>query len=354
MTSVSSKYTIELRSPSGDLLADFSGRAKDRRLVKSRNEADEISWNLDLAEYERYCSLSGIHPGQLPVVGQTEVRVKRGGTYLSGGQIVYAAPRITADNQVYEMRATGFLNLLAGRHTAAERVFAAADGSTIAWTLIDESQSLTNGDFGITQGNLATVGNHDRTYKRTVLKDAIKGLASLKTSSFDFEFTHDKVFHTYVSQGSPRPDIIFEAGTNILEYALPRDATALANEVTALGAGIGEQGAAITAQGDVNSQLTYKLRQRAITSNGTTDENGGVTDAAEAEVNAWAFPIEIIELTVDGNGRHSITDFGIGDRVKVILGQYDTTRHINGLYRVEKYELTIDDNDSEQIKLYLS
>ena len=47
MSKVDSKYSIELVNQNGDLLADLTGRAKNRRLTRSRNEADEIEWDRD-------------------------------------------------------------------------------------------------------------------------------------------------------------------------------------------------------------------------------------------------------------------------------------------------------------------
>lgn len=354
MSTVASKYTIELRSPAGLLLADFSGRAKDRKLMKSRNEADDASWSLDLNEFERYCDLNSVHPRELLVNGQTEVRIKRLGSYISGGQLVYATPRVSASSQTLELRMTGFLNLLKARYTGAERVFSATQATDIAWTVIDESQQLTGGDFGITRGSIATVGVHNRTYKRVQLKDLLQNLTKVQTNPFDFEFTYNKVFNTYPSIGSIRPDIIFEYPKNITDYALPNDATSIANQIIALGAGFGEEAGTIVTVTDTSSRTTYKLRQDVITTNGTTDDDGGVTDAANARLAAWGFPFEVLELTVNGNVAPYITDYGIGDRIRVKLSGYKTTEHINSLYRLERFDLTVDDNDNEQIKLYVS
>jgi len=349
-----SKYTCELLSPEGVLLADLSGIARDRSVVKSRNESDEIAWQLDLNELERYAASMGVDPTAMLVVGYTEVRIKRGNSYISGGQLTYVKPRVTATDAVVEIRASGFLSLFNQRYTDAVRTFTATEATDIAWTLIDESQNLTNGNYGITRGLVATVGTHDRTYRRTNLQDALKNLTKVQSAPFDMEFTPEKVFNTYASIGSERPEIIFEYPSNIVEFSVPNDATGLANQVIALGAGIGDEAVPVVVAEDLPSQLDYKLRQKVITTNGTDDSDGGVTDAASAELAAWSVPIEMPTITVDGNRPPFYTDYGIGDRVRIRISGYKLLDHINGMYRIEKSELRIDDNDNELVRLYVT
>jgi hypothetical protein len=349
-----SKYSFELWSPDGNLLADISGQAADRQIKKSRNEADEIKWTLDLNTFEDYCRKANVHPTTLLNVGSTEVRIRRGESYVTGGQLIYAKPRVTKSGAVLDVRAMGFLNLFAFRYTDAERIFTAVPATDIAWNLIDESQSLPNGDYGVTRGLVASVGSHDRTYRRTNLKDALQALTRVQTAAFDMEFTHDKVFNTYAAMGSDRPDVVFEYPNNILDFENPKDATELANQVIALGAGIGDETVPVITANDPDAQIAYKLRQRVITTNGTDDSDGGVTDAAQAELSAWAWPFEVPVITVDGNIAPYYSDYGIGDRVRIKFNGYRLLEHINGMYRIEKTELSIDDNDNESVRIYTS
>jgi len=354
MSEFTSKYSIELLSPGGLLLADLTGRASNRNIIISRNEADEIRWTIDLNEFENYCRLSKVDPLSILRNCSTEVRVRRLGTYLTGGQLQYFEIRLDSSRQVIEMRATGFLNLFKDRYTAASRSFSAAQATSIAAALINETQALTNGSFGVTIGTLATVGTHDRTYNLNNIKDALQDLTEVQTAPFDFEFTYDKVFNTYSQIGSVRPDIIFEYPNNIISASIPNDGTGIANEITALGQGFGiESGASATAD-NAGSQLTYGLRQKVISSNGTDNSDNGITDAVNTELAAWAFPVEIPTIVVDGNVAPFITDYKIGDRVIVRFNSYDSLAHINNYYRIEKIELDIDDEDSEKVTLYLS
>lgn len=360
MSQPTSKYSIEIFSSSGQFLADFSGLARDRRIIQSRNEAETIQWNIDLNDYHRYCSLAKIDPNTLLINNSTEIRAKRGGSYLCGGQLVYKYPRLTRNNQTMQVRATGFLNLLKDRYTgttsagSVSESFTATNGGTIASTLITETQALTNGDYGITIGSIASTGNHDKTYSETNIKDAIQALSKLVNNPFDFEFTYNKTFNTYASLGSNRPDIVFEWPNNIIDFGLPEDGTGTANQVTAYGQGFGEQARTAVEVNNAGSQLTYKLRQKKIISDGVDDSNGGITNAANSELAAWAFPYELPTLIVDGNRAPFVTDYGVGDRVKVVVRGHPILEHVNGLYRIEKRIIDIDDNDNETVELVLS
>lgn len=354
MSSLDSKYSVELRSPAGLLLADLSGRASSRTITKIRNDADQIAWSLDLNEYERFCALNHVDPTTLIVNGQTEVRIRRRGTYIAGGKINYKNTSVDANKQTLDIKASGFLQLFNDRFTDAMRVFTATEATTIAWTAIAESQAKPNGDFGITQGLLATVGPHDETYQWTNIKTLLQDLTNLQTNPFDMEFTAEKVFNTYASIGSNRPDIIFEYPNNILSFQLPEDGTALGNEIIAFGSGNGADAGVTVIVDDLGAQETVQLRQMTITTNGTDDSQGGVTDAANAQLAASALPFEIPQIVVSGDVAPFITDYGIGDRVRVKLGGYGMSRHINGLYRIERFDLTVDDLDHEEVNLYLA
>ena len=353
MSQFQSKYSIELVNSAGTLLADLTGRAMHRRIILSRNEAEDITWRLDLNEFEKYCRDTNQDPRNLLINGSTEVRIKRGQSYLCGGQLNYFTPYVSPKQQYIDIKASGFLNLFQDRFTAASRIFTATQATTIASTVINETQAQTNGDYGVTIGSLATVGLHDRTYQRTNLKNLLQDLTRVQTASFDFQFAYNKVFNTFAQLGSQRPDVIFEYPKNITSFSVPNDATGLANHIIALGSGFGQQAQTQAVVDNTSSQTTYKLREKVITPNGVIDVST-LTDVANAELAAWAFPFELPSITVDGNQAPFVTDYGIGDQVRIRIKNYKMLSHIDGLYRIEKIDLQIDDDDNETINLFVS
>jgi hypothetical protein len=359
MSRVPSIYSLELRSPSGLLLADLSGRARKRRFSQSRNASEEIQWDLDINELEVYARDLKRSEDSLIIPGSTEVRVKRLGQYLVGGRISYAGFSIDPNKQIVSIRASGFLDMFADRLTGTttagtvQETFTAVEKTTIASTLITQSQALTNGNMGITIGTMATVGAGDKSYSQTNIRDALVAMTAVDSKSFDFEFTPDKVFNTYAAMGSSRPDVVFEHPGNILEIGVENDATRVANQIMALGRGFGEQSSTSVEANDSGSQLTYSLRQKIITTNGTDNSDNGITDAANAELSAYAFPYELPIITVSGSQNPAVSQYSIGDYVKVKISSYRTLTHINGMYRVEKRVVTIDENDDEVVQIWL-
>jgi hypothetical protein len=359
MSRVPSIYSLELRSPTGTLIADLSGKARKRRFVQSRNAPEEIQWEVDVNELEQYARDLKLPEDGLIVPGSTEVRVKRKGQYILGGRINYAGTYLSSKTQSMTIRASGFLDMFADRYTGTtsmgtvQESFTATQWTTIASTLITQTQALTRGSFGVTIGLLASVGTGDKTFSYTNIRDALIALSQSSSKSFDFEFTYDKVFNTYANIGNTRPDIVFEHPGNIIEMEVENDATRVANQVIAFGRGFGDQSSTEIEVSDWGSQETYKLRQNIIVTNGTDNSDNGITDAATAYMSAYSIPYELPKITVSGSQNPAINTYGIGDYVKVKIGSYGSLKHLNGMYRVEKRVVTIDENDDEIVQIWL-
>lgn len=348
------KYAIEIVDPNGQLVADLSGLAQNIKLIKSRNEADELSFTMNLPAFEKYCKSLFLPPASVLYIDRNEVRLKRNGVYLSGCQINFTNISIDSNQMMLEVRASGFLSLFKYRYTDIERSFSGVEATTVAWTLIDETQSKTNGDFGITQGTMATVGNITRQYSRAEIKTALQDLTNTPLKSFDMEFTYDKVFNTYASIGSVREDIVFEYPNNIIGLTVQNDGTQIGNSILAIGAGFGQLSETFVQDADANSQINYFLREKKILFNASSNEDGSVDDAAEIARLTYSNPITIVGITVDSTRSPYITDFGIGDSLRVRVKGIDMLDYLDGLYPVEKYELTVDNNENETTRIYFT
>jgi hypothetical protein len=350
---VSRPIGIQLTDPAGTVLADISGIAAGRQWSRQRNNSDDVQFTLSLDKWEAYCRKLGIHPRELLRLRWTEVRVREGDVWLAAGRV--EGLNTALGDGTIKIHAGGFLDLLRKRRTAAERVFTAMEATDIAWTLIDESQGLPNGDLHLTLGpNQATAGAHDRTYKRTVIKDALQALTEVQTSPFDFEITPLKDFNTYLQLGSARPDIKFKWGVNILDAAISEDTADLVNEVTALGSGFGDDAVAQVVKSNDASEVDYGLAQEVLTSNATDNSDGGLDNEASAYLAAWANPVVLIDVVVDGNKPPFVTDYGLGDYVSIDLTGHPWLDGVKGLFRVQAQTGTISDDDERSLKLTVS
>lgn len=343
-----SKYEFELWSRSGLLLADISRFAKSRRFSMQRNEAEDLSFTISLENLESLASSIGQDPRVLFEPYQSEIKVKRNGEYLFGTQVGQLSVTLDENIAVIEVRAFGYFNLLIDRFVTKD--YTSTDAVDIAWDLIDETQSQTNGDMGITLGGLQTITvNRDRTYVRQNVKEAIVNLTELIDGNFDFEFTYDKQFNTYDMIGSTNVGVEFVYPRNIKKLVVPRDGKSLFNKIYGLGSGFGEEVLSYT-PGDNASQLAYGVHERVETFN-------SVVEQATLEQNTDAFLslhkdiLEIPQMTVNGED-FDLNSFGIGDRIIVSVEGHSFLSNIDNTYRVERIEVGVDENDAEDITVF--
>lgn len=357
-----SKYAFELYSKNGLLLADLTGLAEDRSIVESRNRPEEIDFSLDLVRFEQYTRSIGGDASQILIAGQTELRVKRNGTYLCGARIERIDTTISSRSKKIQVKALGYLNMFAKRRTGGFNTGLVAERyenmtrADILWQLIEQTQAIDDGDLGITKGSeqytaAQGAGLYEKTYNLTVIKEAIQNMTELKTGPIDIKFTHDKKFNTYQSLGSSRPDIVFEYPKNILEINLPDDAINITNEVKGIGSGIGDDAQTILTVTHLESAANYGTRQETLIKNDTNNEDNGLLDAVEAKLDADINPYRIPSLVVDGNLAPYVTDYQVGDTVVCKIVGFDMLKRINGMYRLERRTIRIDNDDNEIVTL---
>ncbi|MEV0360074.1 hypothetical protein AB0H71_28850 [Nocardia sp. NPDC050697] len=360
------KYTFEVYDKHGTLLADTSAFTANRSVVLSRNRPDRITFTLDLDKYEEYCRTSRIDSRLLLTTFSSEIRVRRREKYIAGGQLSYKKSILRSQNSSIECRVDGYLALFAKRHTGetpsgtvleihTSDYGTAKSRKDLAWYLIDASQQLTNGDFGISRGTAGgSTTLYDKTYSRSNILDALINMTELQTEPIDIEVTPEKVFKTYEHIGSNRPDIVFEYPGNIIGFEAPDDATDLTNEVIGQGAGSNDGTQIQYFADDLVSQSDRQLRQDVLQTNATDNSDNGLTDAAEARLAAKSTPMDIPAFTVNGNVAPTVTDYGIGDRVTVKVNKYPSLSHINGTYRIERITIDLDEEDNETVRLEVS
>lgn len=380
MGELSSKIKFELYNPAGLLLMDITGLATSRQFNKTRNDADEIMFNIDLREFERLAQSMNEDPATLLIANNTEVRVSSRGVYIGGGQIVQPTGILEPTREELEVRAYGFLNLLSMRYSGYDEVYTNVEITSIPQTQLANTQSLTNGNLGITIGHVDTVGPITWEFRQQDLKSSWQDLASLQAGGFDMEITADKKLNLYVLQGSYRNDIQLEYGANVKQAKIEVDGTQSANEIIALGAGIGAE-ATVTLQGQpgvtqlpewigtdgtpnptgtysldsVPAQLNTTLLQNVVTFNGIGEIGGSpnLLKMTQATLLATAFPVITIQVVVELNGPY-ISDISIGDYIWVNMSKHPYYRGINGYYRLQRYEASIDDEDNVYATLYLT
>ena len=350
-----SRYRVEIRNGSGQLIADLSGRALRRRIEKRRNRGDNIILSYDADDILRLAkSINANIWTDLLAENINEVRVIRDDTVIAAGQLSYAYPRIEeGDKRIIDIRTTSWLDLLAKRFTATPYTFSGIDAGTIGWTLINDTQNLTDGNFGITQGVIQTSVNRDRTYE--IDKNIYQLLVQLSEvqNGFDFEVTWNKVFNVYYPRiGSRRTDITFTYPGNIRSIGFERDGMQMANQIIGRGQGTGAD-VLKSAATDTVLRGIYKLRQDIVDwpdvvllQTLTEHANGELTDRKRF--------LDIPDLTLDGTSNPVYGTYQIGDEVQIRVENNDLFAPINDYFRIDATTLEIDQNDKETVSLRMT
>lgn len=351
-------YEVELWAPNGARIADISKLCNKKRVTLQRNEAEQFTFDMDLSKFEAYLSAQGITNGRsLLEPYWTEVRVKRAGSYWVGLQVVDISISITnsgSTGDTVSVWCTGYLNLMKDRYVTVN--YTATDACVIAEGLITTAQGVTNGSVGMTINgtNYRTGVNRDRTYVRQNVKQGLQNLTQLVDGRFDFAFGPDKTFYTYSQLGAKRTDfaiVVGGYGSNVTEMQLDRTATNLYNQVIGLGSGFGAD-QLVSTQDDTTSQRNYYLRQdirqyNSVILQPTLDDNAKADLMLEKDV------LEIPRITITGRELQNIPILSVGDRVNVTAPGHPFLTSIDGWYRIEKMEVSIDENDFEEaITLY--
>lgn len=342
-------YEVEFWSRQGVLIADVSVLIKGMSFTLGRNESEELQLTLDLNAFEDLAYKLGTLPMVMLNPYRTNIRVKRRGQYLFGAYVGEVNTNLDENEQTIEVRAMGYLDLLASRYITKEYI--QQYETDIIWDMIQTTQAQTNGGMGITLGQQSVqLVKRDRTYERNNIKDATQNLTKLITGSFDFEFTHDKKFNTYAMIGSDRTrEVEFIYPGNILNVRIPRSGLKLFNKVYGIGAGFGDDQINST-QIDNTSQLNYGVHEEVRTWNSvllkeTLDENvaGRLQNVSDM--------LEIPQMTVSGRD-FDLNTYGIGDRVTVRVEGHQFLNTINGVYRIERIGVSVDENQEEMITVY--
>lgn len=344
-------YTVELWDLDGIFVADISHIIRTSlRLSSKLNDVEDISLTIDLVQFEKMCADIGVLPRNILEPYVTDIRIRRNGQYLMGGQVVAVQGNFNTSDYSLEIKATGYLNYFKDRYKTGN--YTNKTYAQIAWQMIKDSQDTgANWDFGVTLGgdsaSSGQAGNRVREYDNQEIKDGIINLTKLENDNFDFYFTHDKKVYFTPRQGSDKPEIILEYPQNLASMIIAKDASTLANTILAIGSGMGDERIEATAN-SVSSQLNYKVRQRVST---YSDVSQMATLQAkvrgERDFYSELYSRPIVHVRP---GELDINDVWIGDAV-TIRNYVSTTLSLDGLYRIVGLDIDWSVDGEENVSL---
>lgn len=342
------KYEFELWID-GVQVGDLTGLLQNRSYRLRRNASEELKFTIDLTAFEAYCARMGVDPSQIFEPYVTDIRVKRKGEYFFGVQLIDSPFTLDVNSSSMQCTATGFLDLYKDRYVTKN--YDGYERTEIARDLLATTQAgdITN-DFGTVDGPSqydTGITDTERDYRDQNVRDAIVNLTSLSDGNFDFRFNYDRSFETFAQIGESQPDKKFTYPYNISSMTADKTALGLYNYVIGLGSGFGEE-TLRTETADYISRLRYKTRQTIASFNSvviqqTLDENSYAY--LQRVKNILLLP----KLRVSG-ALADLDVIGIGDRIPVEV-QGHPALPLDGTYRIEQLEVTLDENDAEDIAI---
>lgn len=334
-------YQIKVRDKSGNILGEFQNWLS-LTFSKKLNGVGECSFSVPTTD-TKLLTLTSLR--------NYETLIYRDKTLVWAGEQAYRQSNLTQNGlRETSVHSYTFLEQLNQRFTAAIKTFSATDAGQIAWTLINDSQTLTDGDYGITQGSIPATVNRDRTYEYKNVMEAIIQLTEV-LNGFDFEITDSKVFNVFARKGNDlSQSIVLEWGTNIESLGIDEDFKTPTNEAIVLGSGFGSaQNTAVYT--DTSYRSINKLRQQRVS---YTDviENVTLTDKGTAIVNQSRQPIISVSLKQLSNTYPSFQSFTLGDTIRLVVKEGIFA--IDTAYRAYGHTVTVDRNNKESIEYLIS
>ena len=340
-----SEWKFKIKNPStGNFVANLQN-ARKRWFVERLNDQTEAGFVLDADDTKCIPAILNL--------GINELYIYYGDTLKWAGQLV-SARKIARGNDIYwEVRAKDWVSLLSKRFCGVEslREFTTTDAGQIAWTLIDETQALANGDFGITEGTIQTSQTRSPTYDKKNILEAIRELSNIgkdgqSNYGFDFEITPLKVFNLYYPyKGTIRNGVVFRYPGNCENFEAFVDSWGIINHEWGLGRHWTGQ-TAIVSRSDATSQTTYKRRE-AIKNYRDMSVLAFLQDMVYQDIQWLKDPATVIRFDARVDAKTGINNYNVGDGVSVVCDEFD----IDEWLWIYERKIEIGDNDETRVSL---
>ena len=342
------KYEVVVFAKDGRPMGNIFSLCENFRWSKTRNDAEAVSFDLNLDRYEEYITAIGFgdNPKNFMETGRNDIRIKRNGRWLLGTNIVKFGYKGGDKGVSMSVNASGYLNYYKKRYIDID--YDATPQELILWGIIAAANAKYGGDYGIRQGtHRGGTISRSRHQVRKEIKSFFQQMSQVLDGP-DFEFTYDKKINTYDAIGSYRPDIRLTYPGNIAGWEFDRSVDGVSNFIYGLGSGNGKDAVSAEAENTLSEDYLYR-REQIVTYNSIED-----VDTLQQNIDAIkhyaADPIELPVITVE-DGILDLSTVSIGDTLPVEMRGNKSLSHINGYYRIESISCSVDKNGAETVNL---
>lgn len=138
------EYTVEVWDINNVFVADISHLiATSLRISRKLNDIDEISFTIDLVQFEKLCASIGARPINIIEPYRTDIKIRRNGEYFVGAHVVRTNVNFnSSETNKLEVQCTGYLNHFKDR--LSSKVYQNRTYAQIARELITDTQAAYN------------------------------------------------------------------------------------------------------------------------------------------------------------------------------------------------------------------
>lgn len=195
------------------------------------NQPNEIRFKTAMDDLVTYVS-----PVSLLKSGLTECVFSRNGEPIFTGPIWTI--NVGSGDRTLNIMAQDISSYLNTRYVAKDTKFTKKRFSDAAWKLIQDTQALTYGSFGITLGRSATTPTASFSFTRKSQTKILKAIQKLSdgTTGFDWTINANRQLMMYYPRLQSPSNVILEYGGNVNNYSVQDMGTYIANDVFVKGA----------------------------------------------------------------------------------------------------------------------
>lgn len=340
------KYKVLVYSKDGLPMGNIFALCKNFRWQKVRNDAGSVTFDVNLEQFENYLESINIDPLEFMEVGRNDIRVQRNGKWVHGTNVIKFDYSVDENTVMMKVSCTGYLNYYKKRYVDIN--YENTPQEDILWGVIDQANQKYGGDYGIRRGN--HVGEsilRDRNQVRKEVKSFFQQMSQVR-AGLDFEFTADKKLNTFIAQGAYRPDVRLTYPGNIASFGFSRSVENVTNFIYGVGSGNGED--AVQAESENQASEDYVYRREQIVSYNSILDAGTLKQNIDAVNHYSSDPIELPTISVEANYL-DLENVGIGDTIWVQMSGIKSLSHINGWYRIESIECSVNEQGDEFVDL---
>lgn len=342
------KYEIEIWDKNKPV-ADIRHICSNFGWSKELNGSESVSFDIDLYRFEKILETVGRggDPFGFFEVGRNDIRIKRNGQYIIGCNVYSFNYQTNEPSITMSVTCVGYLNYYKTRYITAD--YTQWYQEDILNDVIIKCNAMTGGDYGVRRG--VSIGGQkikrDRHYTRKEVASLIQQMSNV-IGGCDFDFSPDKKFNTYERKGTYRPSVRLVYPGNVQEFSVTRSVERVSNYIHGIGSGNGRDAVQATAE-DADSENYLYRREKVATWNSVT-----LQDTLNEHTNAVLhYTKDIIELpsVTLRDGILDLSEVDVGDTIHLSLASNLSLKHIDGDYRIEQIDVTVDENDSEAVSL---